>query len=182
MAKENYLQEESVFWKMHVLECCFISFVENTGMTGRRASTEGSEAKHFDVTGWKQMLSPVIKTQDRISKLSQRQQVCLMPGLAPKFDQVRKKTKTYATRGPQKTKAGRRIEEDGVVVVDEESDDNTPEGFFSIYGGGILPVELYELYSFYKRSKVPTSWSDPFQSTETMGNKATADAMYHSDL
>jgi hypothetical protein len=58
--KITWKRNGPVFWKMHVLECCGIRYIEKTGITGL-GSTEGFEAKHYVLAGLKCMLAPVVK-------------------------------------------------------------------------------------------------------------------------
>ena len=50
-----------VFWKMHIMECCFVNFVIVTGMSGRSLA-EGMENKHFQMAKLKAMMAPIVKT------------------------------------------------------------------------------------------------------------------------
>jgi hypothetical protein len=57
-------------------------------MTGR-ASTEGLKNPHFHLSALGNMLSLIVKTQHRIEKLSQRQQISLLPELIESFEKLR---------------------------------------------------------------------------------------------
>ena len=71
-------ENNPIFWKLHTLMCCMIRFVEKTGMTGR-ANAEGFENTHYKISKLKAMMSGIPQTQLRCEKLSQRQQICLIP-------------------------------------------------------------------------------------------------------
>jgi hypothetical protein len=85
----------------------------------------------------------MVKTEHRIAKLSQRQQISLLPGLAVVFEKTRKLTRVGKKRGPYKTKASRQIKEE--VTIQEYNAGNAPHGYFAIEGGELLPNDLYEM-------------------------------------
>ena len=48
-----------IYWKLHVLMCCFVNFCKVTGMGGR-ASAEGFENKHHLMAYLKAMMKPIL--------------------------------------------------------------------------------------------------------------------------
>lgn len=167
----------AVFFKLHCMECSFRRFAMKYGMTGR-ASTEGFENTHYHLTALGNMLSRIVKTQHRVEKLSQRQQVSLLPELSKPFEKLGRMSKTGMTRGPYNTKASPRIEEDVEVEPDSEDEDNTdPDGFFSTDNDGLLPESFADIYNLFKKSKTPESWTSSITdgTNHDVGNKARLD-------
>ena len=76
---DSYGNKNPIFWKLHMLCCAFINFVEMTMMTGQ-CSAEGFENKHYFMRLSKILMAPIAQVKLRCEKLSQRQQACLIPG------------------------------------------------------------------------------------------------------
>ena len=167
--------KNAVFWKMHINECCLISFIERTHFCGR-ASSEGFENKHYQMAALKVLLAPMVGTSGRVNKLSQRQQIFLLPGLHERFEKIREKTNSTGPRGSYKTGVQTRNEED-VVILDDIEDD-APNGFICIEDGALLDDKFAEFYNFYKRSQVPDEWHEPLRQNKKLGNKAVHDSKY----
>ncbi len=73
------------------------------GMTGR-PSTEGSENKHHHLNELKRTLASISQTKDRTQKLSQRQQIYLLPGIiSERIAKIHENSVRTEERGPQKT-------------------------------------------------------------------------------
>jgi hypothetical protein len=89
--RKEITYKNPVFWKLHILECCFMNFVRLTGMSGR-ISAEGMENKHYHMAVWKRLMAPIVKTDIRVAKLSQRQQMHLLSGLWKKFETTDNRT------------------------------------------------------------------------------------------
>jgi hypothetical protein len=176
--RKKITYKNPVFWKMHIMECCFINFVRVTGMSGR-ASAEGMENKHFHMGKLKAMMAPVVKTDVRVAKLSQRQQIYLLPGLAKKFEKIESRTKRTGRRGPYKNKGlvTRNTEEVIELLDEDDDDDDVPEGHFEVANEGILPNEFAELYNFYKTRLMPEHWRKPFESDECLAAKQSLEPL-----
>ena len=96
--RQNITYKKSVFWKMHVLECAFVKFTLKTQMSGR-GSSEGFENKHYEMAALKRLLAPMVNTEERVNKLSQRQQISLLPGLEGKFEKLTRKPDHMVVEG-----------------------------------------------------------------------------------
>ena len=55
-----YEKKNPIYWKMHMLLCALIPFIEKTGMSGR-CSTEGFENKHHVMNQLKRLLAPIAR-------------------------------------------------------------------------------------------------------------------------
>jgi hypothetical protein len=171
-------KKNPVFWKMHVLECCGIRYIDHTGITGL-GNTEGSEAKHYVITGLKTMLAPVVKTEHRVQNLVQRQQISLVRGLSKKLEIVESKKKKRVVTAPYKSKAASRVAEEAPILSDEEDEESDlPAGYFATKDDGILPLSLQPAYLFYKYQKAPAAWSESFADVDDLGSKAKSEIMY----
>ena len=166
------------FWKMHIVECCFVNFVGVTGMSGR-SSAEGMENKHFQMAKLKAMMAPIVKTDVRVAKLSQRQQIYLLPGLAKKFEKIESRTKRTGCRGPNKHNGFITQNTEDIIELEDEDDNDLPEGYFEVANEGILPIKFAELYNFYKTRLMPEHWRKPFQNDKKLGSKAKLEAAYY---
>jgi hypothetical protein len=178
--RKQITYKNPVFWKLHILECCFMNFVRVTGMSGR-ISAEGMENKHYHMAVWKRLMAPIVKTYIRVAKLSQRQQIHLLSGLWKKFETIENRTVRTGKRGPYRNRGvSTRNKEDIVVdlVDDDDDDDDVPEGHFELENGGVLPNEFAEIYNFYKRRLMPKEWRYPFESNEELGSKAKREVVY----
>jgi hypothetical protein len=169
--------KKPVFWKMHILECCVVPFADKHGMCGR-GSTEGFENKHHEMSKLKAMLAPMANTGQRVQKLSQRQQMHLLPGLESLFEKIRNAKKIYGKRGPYKKSSGRaRHEEDAPIFHHQDESDDVPVGCFKTELG-ILPIGFAEFYNFYKRDLAPNEWIEGIEKAESLGSKAKAEMRY----
>jgi hypothetical protein len=149
-----------VFWKMHVMECCLIRFIEANGMTGL-ASTEGFEAKHYSLGKQRDMLMPIVKTDTRVQKTSQRQQISLVPKLAEPIGRIEAGKRKGIKRGPYNKSTS--SDEEPTLVGQA---DDAPRGYFTIEGDGLLPEEFADVYNFYKWSIPPVDWSNIMESLD----------------
>jgi uncharacterized Zn finger protein len=146
-------------------------------MSGR-STAQGMENKHFQMAKLKAMMAPIVKTDVRVAKLSQRQQIYFLPGLAEKFEKIESRTKRTGPRGPNKNKGLITRNTEDIIELEDEADDDLPEGYFEVANEGILPNEFAELYNFYKTRLMPEHWRKPFGSDETLGSKATIEAAH----
>jgi hypothetical protein len=125
------------------------------------------------------MLSPMVKTVDRVNKLVQRQAIHLLPGLNERIDKIQSKKVRTGRRGPYNVSGRTRNSEEIVSILDEEtSDDEEVDGYFRTLSNFLLPNELQEIYNIYQRSKVPDEWQSAFDSSVLLGNKAKKDSAY----
>jgi hypothetical protein len=122
--------KNSVFYKLHSLECMIIAFCEKHGFIGR-GGAEGFENKHHEMFKLKDTLAPMANTGQRVTKLASRQQMHLLPGLESIFEKLRNAKKTYGKRGAYNKTSGRsRIEEDAPISHDQDQSDNVPADWF----------------------------------------------------
>jgi tetratricopeptide (TPR) repeat protein len=178
--RKEITYKNPVFWKLHIMECCLMNFIRVTGMSGRM-SAEGMENKHFHMAVWKRLMAPIVKTEIRVAKLSQRQQIHLLPGLWKKFETIENRTVRTGKRGTYTNKGlSTRNKEDIVVDLVADDDADVPDGYFELENSGILPNEFAELYNFYKRRLMPKEWCQPFESSEELGSKAKREARHHT--
>ena len=168
-----------VFHKLHSLECMIVAFAVRHGFIGR-GGAEGFENKHYEMAKLKVMLAPMANTGQRVNKLSQRQQMHLLPGLESIFEKIRNAKKTCGKRGPYKKTIGRaRTEEDAPISHDQDQSDNVPAGWFKT-ALGILPIEFAEFYNFYKRNLAPDEWIEGIEKAANLGSKAKAEMRHFS--
>jgi hypothetical protein len=167
-----------VFWKMHTMECCLMNFVIKHGLAGR-VSTEGFENKHHVMANLKTMLSPMVKTVDRVNKLVQRQAIHLLPGLNERIEKIQSKKVRTGRRGPYNVSGRTRNSEEVVSILDEENrDDEEVDGYFRTLSNFLLPNELQDIYNIYQQRMVPDEWQSAFDSSALLGNKAKKDSAY----
>jgi hypothetical protein len=176
--------KKPVFWKMHTLECLFINFAGVHGFGGR-VSTEGFENKHFLMRRLKAMLSSMFNTGQRIQKLSQRQQIHIIPCVAAVFDRMQraKEARSTGPRGPYRNRGQTRNQEElpDVPERNNSTEENCPEGYFKMPDGNLLPEDLREFYTFFAHGKVPEAWTDSFKtSDQLLGSRAQLQVQYTS--
>jgi hypothetical protein len=177
---ETYVSENQnpIFWKMHMLCCGLIEFVEITGMAGR-CSAEGFENKHYVMNKIKRLMAPIALDKLRCEKLSQRQQSCLIPGIADVqnfFDRADKKVST-GIRGPYKSRGTRTKLLENLplrATVEEDAED----GYFVSSQGNLIPDNLADMYAFMIYGKVPEEWAQAFHDSSSLGTKAANAAPY----
>jgi hypothetical protein len=166
-----------LYWKLHVVMCCFIPFAEKTGMGGRVAA-EGFENKHFVARHQKELLDSIPQTGLRVQKLNERNQVFLCPGFAEKKKKIisnsirlGKKPNGYKTKG-LKTKHNEEIEQyqEAELVPDGE-------GFIDI-DDILIHEKVIDMYLFYMRGKVPGQFAKPIEDREDFGTKVKSESMY----
>lgn len=58
-----------------------------------------------------------------------------------------------------------------LTTMDE---DDVPENFIRVSGGGIIPNDLAELYNFHKRLQAPKAWQKGVANNEELGSIAKA--------
>jgi hypothetical protein len=169
--------KQPVFWKMHTVECALICFVTIHGMCGR-VSAEGFERKHYDMSALKTLLAPMVKTSDRVQKISQRQQVSLLPGMAKIIHKMQ--PKKIGRRGTYRTKTAPRREEN--LPERENVDDWAPDGFFKIESGGYLADVYQTVYNYCHHTMIPDYWKVPFPNCDGLGNFAKLKSEFFGDL
>ena len=114
-----------------------------------------------------------------MAKLSQRQQIYLLPGLAKKFEKIESRTKRTGRRGPYKNKGLITRNTEDIIELENEDDSNLTKVYFEVANGGILPNNFAELYNFYKTRLMPEHWRKPFESDEKLGSKAKLEAAFY---
>mgnify|MGYP000258519213 CR=1 FL=1 len=98
----------------------------------------------------------IVKIAVRVAKLSQRQQIHLLPGLWKKFETIENRTVRTGPHGLYTNNGlSTRNKEDIVVDLVADDDEDMPEGYFELENGGILRNEFAEIYNFYKRCLMP---------------------------
>ena len=178
--EELGLKKSPLFWKLHVLLCCFVQFCRKYGIGGR-ASTEGFENVHFWLNKLRALMAPVVNTRQRVSKISQRNQMFLHSGLQRKLKKVKNATKNLGKkRGPYKTSKLAKNQED--IVVGDTSDDvqivNVP-GFSLTGEGDLLPESVIDLENLLQSQKVPASFYSYFSNNDDLGGKAKLEVQHH---
>ena len=73
---EGNMDKNPIFYKLHVLMCCFVCFLRKSKMSGL-SSSEGFEHKHYVMAQLKVMMAAIADDNARCQKLTQRQQVSL---------------------------------------------------------------------------------------------------------
>ena len=166
---------------MHMLECVVAPFADRHAICGW-TSAEGFENKHHKMSQLKAMLAPMANTGQRVQKLSQRQQIHLIPGLEASFEKIQNAKKSYGKRGPYKKNRGRsKHEEDAPISHHEDESDDVPLDFLKTELG-ILPIEFAEFYNFYKRDLAPDEWIEGIEKAESLGSKAKSEMRYFWSL
>ncbi|OEU21441.1 hypothetical protein FRACYDRAFT_235067 [Fragilariopsis cylindrus CCMP1102] len=170
---ETYDSKNWCYWKLHMLCDGIVEFAEKTGMTGR-CSAEGLENKHYVMNQLKKLMAPIALDKVRCEKLMQRQQSCLIPGIADVhklFERADETAKTGA-RGPYASRGTRtKLLEDLPLqdTVEEEAED----GYFLSTLGNIIPNDLSEIYHYMRLGKAPDEWAQTFLESTLLGNKVS---------
>jgi hypothetical protein len=174
----TYTNKNSIFWKLHMLCCGIIEFVERTGMIGL-CSAEGFENKHYVMNQLKVLMAPIAQDKLRCGKLTQRQQSCLIPGLdeVHNFFEEADKKASNGTRGPYKSR-GTRTKLLENLPVQEEVEEDAIDGYFVLSKRNLIPDNLAEIYVFMLHGKVPENWSQTFRDSNNLGTKAANAASY----
>ena len=177
---ETYIdsRRNPIFWKMHMLCCGLIEFVEKTGMAGR-CSAEGFENKHHVMNQIKRLMAPIALDKLRCEKLSQRQQSCLIPGIADVQNFFEREDKRVSTgiRGPYKSRGTRTKLLENLplqATVEKEAED----GYFISSQDNLIPENLADIYLFMIHGKVPDEWAQTFHDSSSLGTKAANSAPY----
>ena len=177
---ETYIKQNQnpIFWKMHMLCCGLIEFVEKTGMAGR-CSAEGFENKHHVMNQIKRVMAPIALDKLRCEKLSQRQQSCLIPGIAEVQNFFDKEDRRVSTgiRGPYKSRGTRTKLLENLplqATVEKEAED----GYFVSSQENSIPDNLADIYFFMIHGKVPDEWAQTFHDSSSLGTKAANAAPY----
>jgi hypothetical protein len=158
---------------MHEAECAYVSWVSSTRVSGK-GDAQGFENKHHQMNGMKAVLAPMVKTGERVAKLSQRQQIFLSHETSEKMDFVEDKTERRGKRQSYKIKGkSTRALED----VDALESDEIVE-FIELENGGLLPERMSAFYNVYKRSHMPEEWYESIQNFASLGSKAKNEAKY----
>lgn len=172
--KKKVTWKNPVFWKMHTHWCCLLPFANETGMCGI-VSAEGSENKHHHMATYKRLLAPIVSVKNRVNKISQRQQIRLIPGISKSFKKIERKK--GARRGTYNNKGQTRNQEE--VPVDDALDTLDADEYFKTAKGNFLPSSMREIYNFYERSHIPDSWYETFDTNESLGNMAKRKTRFH---
>jgi hypothetical protein len=116
----------------------------------------------------------MVKTGQRVAKLSQRQQIFLSHEISEKMEFIEDETERRGKRQSYKTKgkSSRALED-----VDALESDEIVE-FIELENGGLLPEEMSAFYNFYKRSHMPEEWYEPIQNFASLGSKAKNEAKF----
>ena len=183
---ESYGDKNPIFWKLHMLMCVVIHFVEMTGMVGR-CSAEGFEIKYYHMELLKKLMAPIAQDKIRCEKLSQQQQACLIPGFNETInffkDADRKESKgkhgRYKSFGTR-TKLLQNIPIQKVTNnnndVDADADDDTPPGCFISVEGNYIPNNLKDFYNFMLLGQVLDDWSQVFRDSASIGTMTASAA------
>ena len=161
-----------------MLCCGLIEFVEKTGMAGR-CSAEGFENKHHVMNQIKRLMAPIALDKLRCEKLSQRQQSCLIPGIADVQNFFEREDKRVSTgiRGPYKSRGTRTKLLENLplqATVEKEAED----GYFVSSQENSIPDNLADIYFFMIHGKVPDEWAQTFHDSSSLGTKAANAAPY----
>jgi hypothetical protein len=170
---ERVKEKNSIFWKVHVSLCCFVNFCEKTGMGGR-SSAEGMENKHFLMALIKAMMKPIVNTGIRVAKIAQRQQIFLIPKVSQKLNVVESKAVGKGEkRGPYKSRGVATKAKEAIQILEdgEEGDvSEVPDDFFVVYKGGVLPIEMAEIYNLLQWRTTPESFRGQIEKDDALGN------------
>jgi hypothetical protein len=173
--RERVTWKNSIFWKVHVSLCCFINFCEKSGMGGR-ASAEGFENKHYLMGIIKAMMKPIVNTGIRVAKQVQRQQIFLIPNAAKKLNMVESQAIRTGKRGPYNNRGNATKEKEVIEILEDEDDEEDgseiPDDFFVAYKGGVLPIEMSEIYNLLKWRTTPESFREHIKNNDELGNVA----------
>jgi hypothetical protein len=169
----SYKKTGPVFWKMHEAECAYVSWVSLTRISGK-GDAQGFENKHHQMKGMKALLAPMVKTGQRVAKLSQRQQIFLSHEISEKMEFIEDKTERRGKRQSYKTKgkSARALENVDALESDEI------EEYIELENGGLLPEEMSAFYNFYKRSHMPEEWYESIQNFASLGSKVKNEAKF----
>jgi hypothetical protein len=153
----------AVFWKMRARERACVTRVSWTRTSGK-GDAQGFENKHHQMNGMKALLAPMVKTGQRVTKLSQRQQIFLFHETSEKMEFIEDKTEHTGKRQPHKTKgtSTRALEN-----VDALESNELDEELIELESGGLLPREMSALCNFCKRSHVPEEWCEHANSSRS---------------
>jgi len=166
-----------VFWKLHMLMCGVVHFVETTRMTSR-PDEQGGENKHFELTRLKETMGTIAQNRMRCEKMSQRQQLMLIKGISEPVSFLEKEDelKRRGTRGKYNIEKKRtKISEQ---LPSEDLMDDAPEEFFLTDQDNYVPMEWYVFYTFLRFGKVPEEWNQSFVNDKEFGNVATSSTCY----
>ena len=169
---EKATDKNPQYYKLHSLMCITIPFAKRTGMAGR-PSAEAFENKHHWMNILKALLSPLPHTGLRVRKLSQRQQVYLLPGISERKDKIAKKSVRLGERGEYKTKGTQFQQTENIDKYDPDGEhDMIPdeEGFIEI-DECLIHKDVIDMYLFYTGGKVPDVFSSPIDNREDLGTK-----------
>ena len=178
--QEFGITKNPLFWKLHMLLCGFIVFCQVYQMGGR-VSTEGFENVHFWLNKLRQLLAPIVNTFQRVSKISQRQQMFLRQGVSKKIAKIRAMaSKSFGKRRAKyNTSTLTRNQEDIIEHSIPVAGDDAPDGFYFTSDGNLLPSSVVEIEAFIVSKKVPESFSEHFHHNEELGSKAKLGAKFH---
>jgi hypothetical protein len=148
---------------MHEAECACVSWVSSTCASGK-GDAQGFENKHHQMNGVKAVLAPMVKTGERVAKLSQRQQIFLSHEMSEKMDLVEDKTERRGKRQSYKIKGKSTCALENVNTLES----NETEELIELENGGLLPERMSAFYNFYyKRSHMPEEWHRSIQNFAT---------------
>ena len=159
--------------------CITIPFAKRTGMAGR-PSAEAFKNKHHWMNILKALLSPLPHTGLRVRKLSQRQQVYLLPGISERKDKIAKKSVRLGERGEYKTKGTQFQQTENIDKYDPDGENDMipdEEGFIEI-DECLIHKDVIDMYLFYTGGKVPDVFSSPIDNREDLGTKVKYESKY----
>ena len=159
-----------IYWKLHSLVCCLIPFAQETGMTGR-ISTEGFENNHFRIASIKRMLSPIVSTEIRVQKTSDRLLSRFFPGTGQTWSCLLKHSTANKARGSYNVQRTIAAHDNINKFAVPDNSECSVDGYFSL-DVGILSKKYAVLYNFLVIQKVPDFWiKDTFVNNETLGSE-----------
>jgi hypothetical protein len=134
---------KSPFPKLHWLECILVNYASEHGFVGL-GSEEGFESTHIRLSWIKNLLLAMPFASDRGTKMGQRYQIQLIPGVEEVWSKLNPPRKT---RGPYKKNTDKN-ESKRLDRLQYITDETTPVGCTKLPSGNIVYDSWKELYEF----------------------------------
>jgi hypothetical protein len=129
----------------------------------------------------KATMKPISNTGLRVAKQVQRQQIFLIPNAAKKLNMVDSKAVRTGKRGPYQNRGNATKAKEVIEILEDEEEEDDPEipdDYFVTYKGGVIPIEMAEIYNLLRWRKTPQTFREPIMKDDELGNVAKLRANY----
>ncbi|CAB9525184.1 hypothetical protein SEMRO_1641_G287970.1 [Seminavis robusta] len=169
--------EINVFNKLHILRSHLTTFASTNLMLGR-CSEEGFESAHKCIESVRQPLVCMTSTEARANCTFRR----IMLHCRPEIEVIHRAIEQRfmgKKRAPYKKRTKALKTADNTASASQLDPQLTlPEDFTRSINGYIIKTDWKDHFEYVVFSKVPASWTQPFQSDESLGSSCQATAEY----